>query len=431
MMLRTAILCALLFAAPAAQAQDLGAALLGGRPTIDLRLRYEMVSDKSRPMMGEGATLRARLGYDTARWNGLALQVAFDALVPVGDSDYNTTRNGKIAYSNIGDAELFALKHLNLSYNNAELATTIIAGRQRLALGSQRFLASPDWRMHGQSFDAVQLTNTSMPGLALTYIWINRVNRIYGETTPFDPAAVAAATNQAGHFKSESHVMNAAYTGLPGLKLEAYALLLDLAPPDTAFRPAQLAAAARLSTATLGARAEYDTRLWDTIGIRLIGDYARQSDHAANPLNVGLDYWLGEGGVSWNGFGAALGYEVLSGNGVVSVGTPIGWLHNNNGWADLFTTTPLNGLKDLYVRGTYVWPGFLGLRALNLMLRYHDFKTENLDRGIGSEWNLQADFQIDANFAVMAKYANHAGSGVGLGGFADKSVFWLQTSYRY
>jgi len=31
----------------------------------------------------------------------------------------------------------------------------------------------------------------------------------------------------------------------------------------------------------------------------------------------------------------------------------------------------------------------------------------------------------------MAKYANYAGSGTSVGGFADKSVFWLQTAYKY
>ena len=38
---------------------------------------------------------------------------------------------------------------------------------------------------------------------------------------------------------------------------------------------------------------------------------------------------------------------------------------------------------------------------------------------------------VDANLSFMAKYANYAGSGAAFGGFADKSVFWLQTAYKY
>jgi len=430
MMLRpAAALCALLAAILPAQAQSLAGALLDGTPNADLRLRYESVTDKARALPADAITFRVRLGYETAPWHGLTLAAAADILVPVGDTAYNTTRNGKTVYPTIGDPQLVALKHLNLAWSGFD--TRIVAGRQRLALGSQRFLASPDWRMHGQSFDAVQLVNSALDGLELTYIWIGRVNRLYGDTLPFDPAAAAAATNQAGYYKSDSHVLGAAYTGIAGLKLEAYALLLDLDPPGYATRPAQLAAAARLSTATYGARAEYDLPLSDDLRARFIADYARQQPYAANPLSFGLDYWLGEAGLSWRGFGLGLGYEVLSGNGTVALSTPIGMLHANNGWADLFTTTPLNGLADLYARGSYAWPGFLGLRGLTATVTYHDFKTGRLGRGIGSEWDAQTELQLDAHVTLLAKYANYAGSGAAFGGFPDKSVFWLQTVFRY
>lgn len=424
-----ALTCALSLSIFPAGAQTLGEALLEGVPSIDLRLRYTNIADQARALPGDAVTLRARLGYQTAPWNGLTLATAFDLLVPVGDTAYNTTRNGKTAYPIIGDTPLTALKHLNLTHESA--FGTIIAGRQRLALGSQRFLASPDWSMHGQSFDAVQWVNKTLDGLTFTYIWIDRVNRIYGETTPFDVAASAAATNQAGYYRSDSHVMNLAYTGVPGLRLEAYALLLDLTPPRYARLPVQLAAAARLDTATYGARAEYDLMLAEGLRARLIGDYARQTPHGDNPLSFGLDYGLGEAGLSWRGVGAALGYEVLSGNGAVALSTPIGMLHANNGWADIFTTTPLNGLRDFYLRGTYAWPEFLGLRSLNATVMYHDFRADRLGAGIGSEWDAQAELQLDGNVTLVAKYANYQGSGIGLGGQPDKSVFWLQSVLRY
>jgi hypothetical protein len=38
---------------------------------------------------------------------------------------------------------------------------------------------------------------------------------------------------------------------------------------------------------------------------------------------------------------------------------------------------------------------------------------------------------MDAQLSFLAKYADYAGSGVAAGGFADKSVFWLQTTYKY
>ncbi len=111
--------------------------------------------------------------------------------------------------------------------------------------------------------------------------------------------------------------------------------------------------------------------------------------------------------------------------------TPIGWLHNNNGLADFFSTTPVNGVRDLYFRGSHSWPGFLGLRALNTQVQYHDYRTDHLDRGIGSEWSAFAELQMDPGFSLLVKYANYQGSGIGFGGAPDKSVFWLQTAWRY
>jgi len=426
-----AALVSLLLSASAVQAQDVLDALVSGKPYADLRLRYETVTDKSRTLLGDGAAFRGRLGYDTARWHGLGLGVAFDFLVPVGAPNYNTTRNGKTLYPQIADTPLAALKHLNLSYVSTELDTTVIAGRQRLALGGQRFLASPDWRMHGQSFDAVQLVNTSVPGLTLTYIWIDRVNRIYAETSPFDLTTAAAGANQASYFKSNSHVLGAAYTGIKGLRLEAYTLLLDLMPPAFAKTAAQRNAMALYSTATNGARAEYTMPLDEGLSARLVGDYARQSPYAANPLSYGLDYWLAEGSVTWGRLTGAVGYEVLGGNGVIGLSTPIGSLHITNGWADFFSTTPVNGLTDFSFSGIYAWPGFLGLRSLTTTIAYHDFGSAKLDLGIGTEWNAQAEFVLDANFSILAKYADYAGSGLTAGGTPDKRIFWLQTVFRY
>jgi hypothetical protein len=38
---------------------------------------------------------------------------------------------------------------------------------------------------------------------------------------------------------------------------------------------------------------------------------------------------------------------------------------------------------------------------------------------------------MDANLSFLAKYASYEGSGTAFGGFPDKSVFWLQTAYKY
>ena len=127
-----------------------------------------------------------------------------------------------------------------------------------------------------------------------------------------------------------------------------------------------------------------------------------------------------------------MGYEVLEGNGTIGFATPLATLHAFNGWADMFLTTPSNGLKDFYLKAGYSLPAdFVAAKSLNLAVLWHDYRTDTLDQGIGSEWDLQAELVMDANLSFMAKYASYAGADTAYGGFLDKSILWLQTAYKY
>jgi hypothetical protein len=413
----------------AASAEPLLDALAKGRPVIDLRGRFESVTDTSKTTDANALSFRVRLGYETGSWNGLSLQADFDHIW--SNDAYNSTRNGRAAYPVVADPAMTALNRLQLTYAS-DFDTKFIIGRQRLLIGNQRFVGNSGWRQHEQTFDALSATNTSIDGLTLNYAYLYRINRVYGPSQPVPSNTAPAATGQASYFKSDSHVMDGVYTGVPGLRLEAYAFLLDLSSPGYATLPAQVAATSRLSTATYGGRGDYGFPLMDGVAAKLTGEFAHQTNYANNPLSFGLNYWLGEGSVTWHGLSGLAGYEVLEGNGSIGFATPLATLHAFNGWADLFLTTPTNGLKDLYLRAAYAVPAdFIAARTLNLNATWHDFKTDTLSTGIGGEWDLQAELVMNANLSVMLKYADYQGSGAATGGFADKSIFWLQTAYKY
>jgi hypothetical protein len=416
-------------AAYPAHADGLLDAIAKGRPVIDLRARYETVQDASKSVDANALTMRARLGYETGAWNGLSVQADFDQIW--GNDAYNSTRNGRTAYPVVADPAMTALNRLQLTWQS-DFATRFVVGRQRLLIGNQRFVGNSGWRQHEQTFDAISAVNNSLEGLTLSYAWLYRINRVYGPNPPVPSNTPAAAAGQASYFKSDSHIMDGIYTGVPGLRLEAYAFLLDLSAPGYATLPTQISATARLSTATYGGRGDYGLALGEGLGAKLTGEFAHQTNYAGNPLSFGLNYWLGEGSVTWEGLTGLAGYEVLEGNGTIGFATPLATLHAFNGWADLFLTTPANGLKDFYLRGTYALPAdFLMAKTLNLNATWHDFRTDSLDRAIGGEWDLSAELVVDANLSVMAKYADYAGTGTAFGGFADKSVFWLQMGYKY
>lgn len=416
---------------PACAASSLLDAIAAGRPVIDLRARYENVGDNSKAdRTGEAGTLRARLGYETGAWNGLSIQADFDQLWLLG-GNYNSTRNGKTALPIIADPAMTALNRLQLTYAS-DFDTKFVLGRQRLVLSNARFIGNAGWRQHEQTFDALSAVNSAIPGLSLTYAYLYRVNRVYGPEQPVPSNTLPAATGQANTYKSNSHVMNGVYSGVAGLRLEGYAYLLDLSAPGYAVLPAQQAATSRLSTATFGARADYSFPVNEEISAKLSGEFAHQSDHANNPLSFSLNYFLGEASATWHGVRGLVGYEVLEGNGVIGFATPLATLHAFNGWADMFLTTPVNGLKDFYAQaGTSLPADALGMKSLTPSLIYHTYTTDRLTAGIGTEWDMQAELVADANLSFLLKYASYQGSGAAVGGFPDKSIVWLQTAWKY
>jgi hypothetical protein len=423
---------AVLLSGAAAHAQDpLTAIIAQGVPVIDLRARYESVNDKAKTLDGNAETLRARLGYETGAWNNLQLAFDFDQIWNLGDDNFNSTRNGRTAYPVIADPSVTALNRLQLTYAS-DYDTKFTVGRQRILIGDQRFVGNAGWRQHEQTYDSLSAVNTSVDGLTFTYAYLYRVNRVYGPDIPAPSNTVPAAAAQANYYKSNSHVMDGLYTGIAGLKLEGYVFLLDLSAPGYASLPAQQAAVWRLSTATYGGRADYNFAVLDGVGAKLTGEYARQTNYANNPLSYGLNYWLGEGSVSYSGATALIGYESLGGNGSIGFSTPLATTHGFDGWADMFLATPANGLNDLYGKVSYGIPAdFVGMKALTGTVYYRGFSTDNLGAGIGHEWDFQAQLDVDKNFNLLVQYADYRGSNVALGGFADKSIFWLQTAYKY
>jgi len=402
-----------------------------GRAVIDLRARFETVQDSSKTLDGNAETIRARLGYDTGYWNNFQLGFDFDQIWTVGGATYNSTRNGKTPYPTIADPAMTTLNRLQLTYAS-DFDTKFVLGRQRLLIGNQRFVGNAGWRQHEQTFDSLSAVNTSIEDLTFTYAYLYRINRIGGPAIPVPSTTPAAATGQANYFKSNSHVMDAVYIGVDNLRLEGYAFLLDLSAPGFATSLAQQTATSKLSTATYGGRADYSFPLAEGLSGKLTGEFAHQTEYANNPLSVKLKYWLGEASASYAGVTGLVGYEVLEGNGTIGFATPLATLHAFNGWADMFLTTPANGLKDLYGKLAYALPAdFIEMKSLTTIVMYHSYATDNLNAGIGSEWNISAELAVDANASLLLKYASYQGSGVAFGGFPDKSIFWLQTAYKY
>jgi len=157
-----------------------------------------------------------------------------------------------------------------------------------------------------------------------------------------------------------------------------------------------------------------------------LASYARQSDYGANPASYDADYWNAQLGLTLFGFALTAGYEELgSDGGVAAFQTPLATLHAFNGWADLFLTTPPNGLRDYYAAiGRSIGVPFLpGLKA---DLAYHRFDSDFGGIDYGNEWDASLGFKLGP-VTLLAKYANYDAGGFG----ADTEKFWLQAEFGF
>jgi hypothetical protein len=396
--------------AGAAEAGDsLGAALTGGKVNLDMRYRYENVSDDDTAVPptkdANASTLRTRLGYTTGSFYDLSAMIEAENITVLGNVLYNNgIPGGKTEYSKVLDPATTEINQAFLGY--AGLSDTVMnLGRQRIVLDNQRFIGDVAWRQNEQTFDAFALVNKSLPDATLTYAYLDNVNRVTGDDDP------------AGDARMSSHVLNASYAGWTIGTLTGYGYLLDY---DAASNYGK-------STQTWGLRFNGASAMSDSVKLLYTAEYARQSDYGNNPGSYGVDYLLGEIGASFSGVTARYGYESLGSDGRFAVQTPLATLHAFNGWADMFLSTPVNGLVDQYL-GVGAKPMDINLAAV-----YHDFTADKGSSDYGTEWDLMASKTFAKMYTVGVKYASYSADkpAAGFATNVDTNKFWLWGEVKF
>ncbi|MDX2322137.1 MAG: hypothetical protein QNK26_16250, partial [Moritella sp.] len=81
-------------------------AVTGGKTTLDMNLRYEFVDQDNDLKNANALTLRTRLNYTTAAYNGVVGVIEFeDSRAVAGVDDYNNTLGKNTDYSVVADPE--------------------------------------------------------------------------------------------------------------------------------------------------------------------------------------------------------------------------------------------------------------------------------------------------------------------------------------
>jgi hypothetical protein len=364
---------------------------------LEVRGRYEF-ADQAGRNESNAYTVRTRLGLETANVNGFKALVEMEDVRSLGStSDYNPyPQAGRTV---IADPKGTELNRLQLSYKSD--GTQVILGRQRIILDGARFVGNVGWRQNEQTYDALTFKDNTLGDWAFFYSYIDTVQRIFGDDAP------APAQQE---FKSDSHLINFGFSGIPQVKVTAYGYLLDLEN------------AVANSSRTFGLSAQGSQKLNEDINLKYTAEYARQDDYANNPNSYQSDYIQGSVTAVWDAFDLGVAYELLGSDNGQGFKTPLATLHKFNGWADTFLGTPGAGLEDISVTLGFKLPSTTSVKFI-----YHTFESDIGGLDYGEEWDAVISHSFDKNWSVLAKYAHYSG---GSAGFADNKKFWIQIEFK-
>ena len=373
-------------------------------PLAEARLRWERVDQGDLPNRSNAVTARVRTGLaaTTGHWSALAEAQGNLAIVP----DYFDGVHPDATRPLIGDPQSIGLYRAQVQYKSAPL--TLTAGRQRIVLDDERFVGAAQIRNNGQTFDAVRAELVPVRGVKadISYVW--GVRTVWGiDGTGARPRSIGGDT-----------VLANLGWATPIGTLTGFAYLID---EDEAAVQGY-----RLSSQTYGARLA-GTQPLGKAKLAYQASWARQSDYHRNPNDYAADYWLADVALDLNGPRLGGGYEVLGadkGQALTSFQTPLSSIFKFQGWADKFTTTPPDGIRDLYASTGWGWKQVGAVQAVSLSAIWHRFESDRLVRHYGNEIDLLAQGKIGRTTASL-RYADYQADRFG----ADTQKLWLQLDW--
>lgn len=379
-------------------------------PLLEWRARYEF-GDQDDLDAGHAATLRARAGLKSQDYSGFSGLIEFEATRAIDSTSYNAAGvDGDGTKTLIADPESTELNRAQLQFSSN--GNLLIGGRQRIILDNARFVGNVGWRQNEQTFDAFSYKNTMVEDVSLYYAYIEGVNRIFGSEAPANGA-------NARTFDSDSHLLNASFTGFEGQTLTGYAYLLDF---DNA--PAA-------SSDTIGGSYAFKGTVAEDYTVNGYAELAYQEDAGDNGTDYSAPYVHVNGKVGRDGYSVLLGYELLgSDDGVAAFQTPLATAHAFNGWNDQFLVTPANGLQDIYMGVGLPVP------KVPVTLVYHYFTSDEDNIVYGQEYDAVAVRKISPKMKAIAKASyfdsdEDTAPGGALVYNKDRIRFSIELAYKY
>ncbi|MFI3136897.1 MAG: alginate export family protein [Methylococcaceae bacterium] len=375
-----------------------------GAVKLDLNYRWENVDqDIGKPQTANANTARLRLGLLSPVFYGLQGYAEYEGNLAMQE-DYNSTRNGNTGYSTVADPDHSELNQLWVNYTGIA-DTEIKGGRQRIKLDDDRFVGNVGWRQMETTFDAVLLThkNQQLFGLTVNAGYIGNVNT-FTATTENINAPILNLNYKVGDYGNAV----------------AYGYWLDYTEKDTYEKSSQTYGLKMSNYQKPGD----SLKLTDNFGVVYTAEYSNQQDYGHGQTNYEADRYNVMGGVTAYNFTVQGAMEQLGGGGLnKTFDTPLGTNHAFQGWADLFLTTPANGIRDVF--GTLVGQFEGGSTVATFV--YHDYHDDTSSVHYGKEYDAQVLKKFGKHYSLLAKYAFYDADKIG----TDTQKIWLQGNISF
>ncbi len=361
----------------------------------NFRYRIEQVQPDGPLEDALASTLRSRLTVNTGKWalasnQSISALIEADHVAVIGGETYNNTVNGSSRYATIADPDGLDLNQAALLFKAGD-SSQITLGRQRLNFGDQRFIGSVGWRQNEQTFDGIRLVQSFGSTVQLDLASLHNANRVFG---PDGPNA-----DLHGRF----NLAQANWTVKPEHVLQGYVYDFDFD--------------------SLVARSS-STRGFDykgaAQGFKWQLAIANQQDAHQAPANYNVGYHRIELSYPISQVTIKGIVERLGSDGKVAFQTPFATLHAFNGFADMFLTTPTNGLREQAVQ-----LAFPVLKA-KATLSWHHFNSDYADIHYGNEVDASLAYELNSQWQILGKVAFYQADKYQ----ADTTKYWLMLSFQ-
>jgi hypothetical protein len=385
--LNIALLMALPMAAMAedvVEASSFSETITDGKFKANFRLRYENVNQDGKKETGEAFTLRSLIGYETKPFHGFSVNAEVYGVSPF-DDNYNDAKKGdpiasRKVYPVIADPEDYDFHQIYLQWANAD--NNVKLGRQGMILDNWRFVGDVRFRQNWAVFNGLSFMNKSLPNTTINLAHFEQVKQV---NTKIEDADIEIA--------------NVKYAITPTTSVSGYGYFIDW--NGKTLEPT--------STKTYGVRLDGSQKIDDQWKVLYTAEYAKQDDYKDGSDLIDNYYYLIGAGAGYSDWFVRVDQEKLSGNSdSKAFQTPLGTNHLFQGWADVFLSTPNEGIED-----TMIIAGGK-LMGATIKAEYHwinsDRNFAKIGGGTGDNYGTELDLGVYYKFTKQisgsVEYAN-------------------------